>query len=111
VTTGKFACLSYCKNILYIVTTGKFACLSYCKVFYILATGKVTCLSYFKVFSMHYKTTGHLNLDFFGLKMALALLVAFSGPKKSRFQGPPHPMALVIDIARIKIITSRAIHT
>jgi hypothetical protein len=34
-----------------------------------------------------------------------ALLVAISGPKKSRFQGPPLPMALVIDIARIKICT------
>jgi hypothetical protein len=33
----------------------------------------------------------------------------FQGPKKSRFQGPPLPMALVMDIAHIKIITSRAI--
>jgi hypothetical protein len=34
------------------------------------------------------------------------------GPKKSRFfHGPPLPMALVMDVARIKIITSRAILT
>ncbi len=43
--------------------------------------------------------------------MALAMLDAISGPKKSQFQGPPLPMALVIDIAPIKIITSRAIYT
>ena len=29
--------------------------------------------------------------------------------KSIDFQGPPFPMALVIDVARIKIITSRAI--
>ncbi len=38
-----------------------------------------------------------------------AALVAISGPKKSRFQGPPLIMALVMDIARFKIITYRAI--
>jgi hypothetical protein len=36
-------------------------------------------------------------------------LLPFQAPKKSRFQGPPLPIALVMDIARIKIITSRAI--
>ncbi len=36
--------------------------------------------------------------------MALASLVAISGPKKSRFQGPSLPMALVMDSARIKIL-------
>jgi hypothetical protein len=34
----------------------------------------------------------------------------FQGPKKS-FQGPPLPMALVMDVACIKIITSRDIYT
>jgi hypothetical protein len=43
--------------------------------------------------------------------MALAALVAISGTKKSRFQGPPLIMALVMDIARLKIITYRAIKT
>jgi hypothetical protein len=45
-------------------------------------------------------------------QMALASLVAFSGPKKvSNLRAHPLPMALVIDVARIKfkIITSRAI--
>jgi len=37
-------------------------------------------------------------------EMALALLVAISGPKKVSLQ-----MALEMDIARFKIITSRAI--
>jgi hypothetical protein len=46
------------------------------------------------------------NLDFFGHRS-----LPFQGPKKSRFPGPPLPMALVMDIARIKIITSRAIWT
>jgi hypothetical protein len=35
----------------------------------------------------------------------------FQGPKKYRFQGPPLIMALVLDIARLKIITYRAIKT
>ncbi len=43
--------------------------------------------------------------------MTLAELVAISGPKKSRFQGPPLTMALVMDIGRLKIITYRAIKT
>jgi hypothetical protein len=34
----------------------------------------------------------------------------FQGPKKSRFKGLPLPLALVMDIARIKII-NRAIQT
>ncbi len=33
----------------------------------------------------------------------------FQDPIKSRFQGPPLPIALVMDIACIRIITSRAI--
>ncbi len=41
-------------------------------------------------------------------KMALAALVAISGPKKSQFQGPPLIMALVMDIARLRIIMYRA---
>ncbi len=46
----------------------------------------------------------------FGAQMALASLIAiFKGPKSLDFQGPPLPMALVIDVARIKIITSRAL--
>ncbi len=41
------------------------------------------------------------NLDFFG---------PFQGPKKSRFPGgPPLPMPLVMDLARLKTITYRAI--
>jgi hypothetical protein len=45
------------------------------------------------------------------MALALASLVAIAGPKKSRFQGPPLPMAFVMNSARIKIITSRAIYT
>jgi hypothetical protein len=47
----------------------------------------------------------------FWAKMALASLVPISEPKKVLIsgQGPPLPMALVMNIARIKIITSRAI--
>ncbi len=46
---------------------------------------------------------------FFAL-MALASLVAISGAQKSlNFQGPPLPMDLVMDVAHIKISTSRAI--
>ncbi len=42
--------------------------------------------------------------------MALASLVAISGPHKSiDFQGPPLPMPLVMDLARRKTITYRAI--
>jgi hypothetical protein len=33
----------------------------------------------------------------------------FKAQKKSRFKRPPFPVALVMDIARIKIITFRAI--
>ncbi len=36
-------------------------------------------------------------------------LIAFQGLKKYQFQGPALTMALVMDIARIKIITSGAI--
>ncbi len=42
--------------------------------------------------------------------IALASLVAISGPKKVLdFQGPPLPLALLMDIARLKIIPYRAI--
>jgi hypothetical protein len=42
--------------------------------------------------------------------MALAMLVAlFRAQKSLDFQGPPLPMALVIDIARLKIIMYRTI--
>jgi hypothetical protein len=35
--------------------------------------------------------------------MALALLIAISGPiKVSNFQGPPLPIPLVMDLARLK---------
>jgi hypothetical protein len=43
--------------------------------------------------------------------MALASLVAISGPKKVSISGPPLMMALVMDIASLKIITYRAIKT
>jgi hypothetical protein len=43
--------------------------------------------------------------------MALATLVAISGPEKVSIQGPPPTMALVMDITRLKIITYRAIKT
>jgi hypothetical protein len=43
--------------------------------------------------------------------MALAALVAIQGPKKSRIQGPPLTMALVMDIARLKNISYRVIQT
>ncbi len=35
----------------------------------------------------------------------------FRAQKSLNFQGPPLPMALVIDVANIKIIMSRAIQT
>jgi hypothetical protein len=41
----------------------------------------------------------------------LARSFAFKGPKKLYFQGPTLTMALVMDIARLKIITSCAIKT
>jgi hypothetical protein len=43
--------------------------------------------------------------------MALAALVAISGPKKSRFQAHPLIMALVMDIVCLKIITFHTIKT
>jgi hypothetical protein len=48
---------------------------------------------------------------FFWAQMSLAALVAIQGPKKDRFQGPPLIMALVMDIARLKIVTYRAMKT
>jgi hypothetical protein len=55
---------------------------------------------------------GSENRKIFGPKWHSLCFCFFriSGPKKvSIFQGPPLPMVLVIDTARIKIITSRAI--
>jgi hypothetical protein len=49
------------------------------------------------------------NLDFFGLIDIPFARLPFQGPKKSRFSGPTLPMALVMNVARIKSITSRAI--
>ncbi len=49
---------------------------------------------------------GPENLDFWA-QMALASLVAISGPKK----GPPLPIALEMDVTHIKIISSRPIET
>ncbi len=43
------------------------------------------------------------NLDFFGPKWHSLCL------KKSRLQGPPLPMPLVMDLARLKTITYRAL--
>ena len=69
-------------------------------------------LNDFEAGNIHY--VGHLkgwalNSRLFWVQMALASLVAISGPKKSQSQGPPLQMALVMDIARFKIITSRAV--
>ncbi len=47
----------------------------------------------------------------FWAQMALAALVAFSGPKKSRFQGPPLQKTIVMDFPPIQIHTSRPIQT
>jgi hypothetical protein len=53
------------------------------------------------------KQPGH-----FWAQMAHATVIVISGPKKSLdFQGPTLTMALVMDIARLKIITSSAIKT
>jgi hypothetical protein len=46
-----------------------------------------------------------------GEHVIYVIVWAQMAPKKSRCQGPPLPMAHVMDIARIKIITSRAIKT
>jgi hypothetical protein len=43
--------------------------------------------------------------------MALASLVPFQGPKKSRFSGPTPSNAPHNDVALLKIITYRAIKT
>ncbi len=40
------------------------------------------------------------NLDFFGPKWHSLRWLPFQGPKKSRFLGPPLPMALEIDSAQ-----------
>jgi hypothetical protein len=48
---------------------------------------------------------------FLGPKMALASLVPFQGPKKSRFSGPTPSNAPRNDVARLKTITYRAIKT
>jgi hypothetical protein len=63
-----------------------------------------------------YFDSGHwqgwaLKYQLFLAQMELASLVALSGSKKVSISGPPIPMALVMDIARIQIITSCAIET
>ncbi len=50
-----------------------------------------------------------LGKDLFVAQMALTSLLQFQGPEKYRFQGPPLLMAFVMDSARIKIKTPRAI--
>ncbi len=52
---------------------------------------------------------GPENLDFFGLKCHSLRSMPFQGQKSLDFHCPPLPIALVMDVARIKIITSRAI--
>ncbi len=47
----------------------------------------------------------------FCVQMALASLVPFQGPKKSRFSGPTPSNAPRNDVAPLKIITYRAIKT
>jgi hypothetical protein len=54
---------------------------------------------------------GPENLDFFWAQMALASLVPFQCPKKSRFSGPTPSNAHRNDVALLKIITYRAIKT
>ncbi len=51
----------------------------------------------------------YVLVDFFGPKWHSLRSLTFQGPKMSRFQGPPLLMALVMDLARIKISTFRAI--
>jgi hypothetical protein len=46
----------------------------------------------------------HISLPFRGQKS-----LDFQGQKSLDFQGPPLPMALEMDVARIKIISSRPI--
>ncbi len=47
----------------------------------------------------------------FWAQMALASLVPFQGPKKSRFSGPTRSNAPRNDVAPLKTITYRAIKT
>jgi len=49
------------------------------------------------------------NLDFLGPKWHSLRSLPFQGQKSLDFQGPPLPMALEMDVARIKIISSRPI--
>jgi hypothetical protein len=51
---------------------------------------------------------GALKSRLFCAQMALASLVAISGPEKVSISGPSLPMAFLIDIARIKISTVRS---
>ncbi len=51
------------------------------------------------------------NLRLFLAQMALASLVTFQGPKKSRFSGPTPSNAPRNDVALLKTITYRAIKT
>jgi hypothetical protein len=50
-------------------------------------------------------------INLFWAQMALALLVSFQGPKKSRFSGPTPSNAPRNDVAPLKIIMYRAIKT
>jgi hypothetical protein len=51
----------------------------------------------------------YIALDFFGNKWHLLCTLPFQGQKSIDFQSPPVSMALGMDVARIKIIASRAI--
>ncbi len=54
-------------------------------------------------------SVGPGNLDFFGPKWHSLCSLPFHGPKSLDFQDPLFPIALVMDSARLKIITYRAI--
>jgi hypothetical protein len=54
---------------------------------------------------------GATSLRLFWAQMALASLVPFQGPKKSRFSGPTPSNAPSNDVAPLKIITYQAIKT
>ncbi len=52
---------------------------------------------------------GPENPDFFRPKWHLLRSLSFQGHKSLSYQGPSLPMALVIDVTRIKIIAPRTI--
>jgi hypothetical protein len=60
---------------------------------------------------MYYITYTSTSLCTFWAQMALASLVPFQGPKKSRFSGPTPSNAPRNDVAPLKIITYHAIKT